>query len=133
MALIKCSECGKEISDQASACPSCGFPLPKPPKKEKTKSDNQGLYENKGLFLAALVGLAAIVGGAIYASRPHKCFANIKNQLRTPDSMKIVSITKDSSYSKRIVVSSENGFGARLRTTFTCHPMTGGVHQGYID
>lgn len=27
MALIKCPECGKEISDKASACINCGFPL----------------------------------------------------------------------------------------------------------
>jgi hypothetical protein len=27
MALIKCTECGREISDKASACPSCGNPM----------------------------------------------------------------------------------------------------------
>jgi uncharacterized membrane protein YvbJ len=27
MALIKCGECGKEISDKAGACPSCGDPI----------------------------------------------------------------------------------------------------------
>lgn len=27
MSLIKCIECGKEISDKASACPNCGYPL----------------------------------------------------------------------------------------------------------
>ena len=27
MALIKCPECGKEISDKASACPNCGYPI----------------------------------------------------------------------------------------------------------
>lgn len=27
MALIKCPECGKEISDLASNCPNCGFPI----------------------------------------------------------------------------------------------------------
>ena len=27
MALIKCPECGKEISDQATACPNCGCPV----------------------------------------------------------------------------------------------------------
>ena len=27
MALIKCSECGKEISSKASACPYCGCPI----------------------------------------------------------------------------------------------------------
>jgi len=27
MALIKCSECNKEVSDQATTCPACGNPL----------------------------------------------------------------------------------------------------------
>ena len=27
MALIKCPECGKEISDKANACIHCGYPL----------------------------------------------------------------------------------------------------------
>lgn len=27
MALIKCTECGKEFSDKASACPNCGCPI----------------------------------------------------------------------------------------------------------
>lgn len=29
MALIKCKECGKEISDKADSCPNCGIPLKK--------------------------------------------------------------------------------------------------------
>lgn len=29
MALIKCKECGHEVSDKASACPNCGCPLEK--------------------------------------------------------------------------------------------------------
>jgi DNA-directed RNA polymerase subunit RPC12/RpoP len=27
MALIKCSECGKDVSDKAASCPNCGAPL----------------------------------------------------------------------------------------------------------
>ncbi len=27
MALIKCPECGQEVSDRAAACPKCAFPL----------------------------------------------------------------------------------------------------------
>lgn len=27
MALIKCSECGKEVSDKAESCPNCGNPI----------------------------------------------------------------------------------------------------------
>lgn len=38
MALIKCSECGKEISDKAPACPGCGNPV-----------QNQGNTEIQGL------------------------------------------------------------------------------------
>lgn len=29
MALIKCSECGKEVSDKAESCPNCGNPINK--------------------------------------------------------------------------------------------------------
>lgn len=36
MALIKCSECGKEISDKASVCPNCGMPL---------RPEERGAYE----------------------------------------------------------------------------------------
>lgn len=31
MALISCPECGKEISDAATACPHCGHPVQNPP------------------------------------------------------------------------------------------------------
>ena len=27
MALIKCPECGKQISNKATSCPDCGFPM----------------------------------------------------------------------------------------------------------
>ena len=27
MSMIKCTECGKEISDKATACPHCGCPM----------------------------------------------------------------------------------------------------------
>jgi len=33
MALITCPECGREISDQAAACPHCGYPIGSPQKK----------------------------------------------------------------------------------------------------
>lgn len=44
MALIKCRECGNEISDQAAACPSCGA-------KQKKKM---------GFFKKALIGVAGV-------------------------------------------------------------------------
>jgi len=38
MALVKCLECGKKISDKAKACPHCGFPL------KETFSDKVGEF-----------------------------------------------------------------------------------------
>lgn len=38
MALITCPECGKQISDQAEACPNCGYPL-KAKKDQQQKED----------------------------------------------------------------------------------------------
>ena len=35
MALIKCYECSREISDKAPACPQCGAPKKKAPSKKK--------------------------------------------------------------------------------------------------
>lgn len=57
MALIKCPECGKEISDKASACPNCGCPLSeivksgvvkiKLPRTEKMADGFMGLLSSK--------------------------------------------------------------------------------------
>ena len=36
MALIKCPECGSEISEQAEECPKCAFPINAPKKTSST-------------------------------------------------------------------------------------------------
>jgi len=41
MALIKCSECGKEISDKAKQCPNCGIDFVKEKNKETNKKIKQ--------------------------------------------------------------------------------------------
>ena len=42
MALIKCPECGKEISDRASTCPNCGCPV----KADVSNVDNSAKNTN---------------------------------------------------------------------------------------
>jgi DNA-directed RNA polymerase subunit RPC12/RpoP len=42
MALIKCSECGKEISDKAQSCPNCGCPV-------KVVNKNPNIYNFRGV------------------------------------------------------------------------------------
>lgn len=44
MALIKCPECGKEISDKAISCPHCGCP------RTEWDEDRQGIVWNKYLI-----------------------------------------------------------------------------------
>lgn len=49
MALIKCSECGKEISDKADKCPNCGCPVKKQPYTvtiNDTVVDIDSIWEN---------------------------------------------------------------------------------------
>lgn len=82
MALIKCSECGKEISDRASSCPHCGCPVvgteelvDKPVvekgdsegKTEETKSGEIKLKEKKKLSKKGIIAitLAAVVIAAV--------------------------------------------------------------------
>ncbi|MEE2888676.1 MAG: hypothetical protein VX951_14700 [Planctomycetota bacterium] len=75
MALINCKECRKEISDQADACPHCGFSFGKERNEEKTKEKNDRHVPLPGprirllgiLFLAtwALIAICSI-GWLIY-------------------------------------------------------------------
>ncbi len=49
MALIKCKECGKEISDQATTCPNCGA---------KTESANNSIN-----WFGVIIGIILFIGG----------------------------------------------------------------------
>ncbi len=40
MALVKCPDCGKELSDQAVSCPNCGRPITTPAKQNPTNHRN---------------------------------------------------------------------------------------------
>ena len=53
MALIKCSECGKEISDKATTCIHCGNPIFQEKVKAMNKKKWEDLnYEDKNKIIA---------------------------------------------------------------------------------
>lgn len=58
MALIKCPECGKEISDQAVACPECGFLI----KKEKRKKSGRKVVL---IAIAVIVAILVVLGAIV--------------------------------------------------------------------
>ena len=79
MALIKCFECGKEVSDKAASCPNCGNPInpitptisneeylccPKCESKE-IHSEQKGFSGGKALAGAILTGGIGILAGTI--------------------------------------------------------------------
>lgn len=76
MALIKCIECGKEISDKTEVCPNCGFKLDldarvkgnqmmkEQIKKEEKHKNDFGLI---ALLLAVFIPIAGFAMGIIGA------------------------------------------------------------------
>ena len=69
MALINCSECGKEISDKAASCPHCGNPINQPVPKEEEylccpKCHSRELHaEQKGFSGGKALAGAVLAGG----------------------------------------------------------------------
>ena len=65
MTLIKCPECNKEISDKASSCPHCGYPLPKKEEKNKPKETKKRFsskeYKLWGFILAICCSLILLI------------------------------------------------------------------------
>lgn len=56
MALIKCPECGKEISDKAKSCPGCGYPINKT--EVETEQDRINIRgKNKGKTFMTFGGI----------------------------------------------------------------------------
>ena len=62
--LIKCPECHKEVSDKASNCPHCGFPLKRKDKKDLKEVD----FSNSEILLHR--GIATYLKVLIYVIGP---------------------------------------------------------------
>lgn len=78
MPLVNCPECGREISDAASACPHCGYPLSAPSPSDPRparRSTPLGDVETNGaagtFWLAlAIIGIPATIFVLIFAVIP---------------------------------------------------------------
>lgn len=100
MALIKCDECGKEISNQAKTCPNCGFPLKKPKKRTVNK---------KVLILVLLICVILGAGAAYILLRPADNEALIQlsdPKLKLENIEDILGKSEDVSYYDNVTVCS---------------------------
>lgn len=61
MALIKCKECGKDISENASTCPNCGNPNTLTTEQKKEEIKNRIEEQNTQGVIAGLITLVVLV------------------------------------------------------------------------
>ena len=60
MALIKCVECGAEVSNQAEKCPKCAYPIATQQAENKTQVIEQ---TSKKLKFQMLISMVVLFGG----------------------------------------------------------------------
>lgn len=139
MALVKCAECGRDVSDQAATCPNCGAAVRKPaPKKSGCRGPAVLLAV---AFVLLLVMGQLMNGGQAPPKQTHspqeekenailqnalRGASALKNAMRNPDSFKlesalIVEGTNDVCYDYR----SQNGFGGMNREQALLSATTG--------
>ncbi len=65
MAMIKCTECGREMSDKAASCPNCGCPIEEIIARLEEKKAFGNNNKKKGIIgvVVAIVVVLAIAGG----------------------------------------------------------------------
>lgn len=139
MALMKCPECGKEVSDRALSCPSCGYPLHEnvPTKEEESPNINITCDDNmradtplqsipkKKVSKKVLIGICTAIFVCILSvtlfmqgfiligddKAVYDIVASCADSFKNPASVRIISGTYDDGdlFAR---ISAENGFGA---------------------
>lgn len=63
MSLIRCEECGKDISDQAKKCPNCGYPV------KKKLSTKKPIWIKIVAVIFGLIAIAVLISALIDYSK----------------------------------------------------------------
>ena len=81
MALIRCAECGSDVSSLAAACPTCGFV--KPPKKINWNAVSFfGIAETVVQLFFSLLGGLAFLAGLAFSFSAFAYFSEMKSLLQ---------------------------------------------------
>jgi predicted RNA-binding Zn-ribbon protein involved in translation (DUF1610 family) len=73
--LIKCNDCGKDVSKNASACPNCGCPINRVENKNTPKCPSCGATNFQKISLKNKVGACVLFGvfSIGHISKTFKC------------------------------------------------------------
>lgn len=156
MALIKCRDCGNDVSTEADFCPKCGA---KPAKEVKQAVPSDQVSAGTAITIIAVVAVVALIAG-LWISLANKppptaaeleglkpfaafglCKKGILARLRDPDSAEfkttysseVVKRTNDDGYAIEMVVRATNGFGGRGLTVFDCKVVPSGPESLMIQ
>ena len=73
MALIKCPECKKKISDQCANCPQCGYPINKKTQDEEIENSEFNISTKKPFYkrvwiwiIAGVILVVLLLGGILF-------------------------------------------------------------------
>lgn len=145
MALINCVECTKEVSDTAKTCPHCGFQLiedkVQEPIPEKIKPKPKLGCFNISIIAIFFLGLFYLIStsgdnpSSDNSSSTNKFLAYnyaenfVKEKIKSPSTAvfpgiiekdKHITDLDGGKYQITSWVDSQNGFGATIRTSFSC-------------
>ena len=145
MALIKCSECGRDVSDKATACPNCGVPVQvisnasdqskNASAKDKVSNQNTAGCLSIGIAFFVIFSVIGSFSPEYDASKEEfdeatikvYCGKQVKDQLVDPDSYKFESakvLRRTGTYKQYglgvLYFRSKNSFGGYVRGTAEC-------------
>lgn len=144
MALIKCAECGKEVSNRIKSCLYCGDDIraqikkaKEKPWKEMSKTEKTSTVISIGIVVALVLSIAKCAlspkteeeirkeekKNAVYA-----CRTFIEREMASPDSVEFDKIAEDvdvlerseNTYSMNLGFTAKNLFGVKLHGSYYC-------------
>ena len=143
MAQINCPECKKVVSDAAKTCPHCGFQLIED-EVQKPISKNNKPKKESGCLTVFIIGVVLLIifyiigsngDNSSPSSSTNKFLAYnyaenfIEKKLKSPSTADFPGVSEKDKhitdlgggkYKINSWVDSQNGFGATIRTNFSC-------------
>ena len=107
MALTKCKECKKEVSDKAEKCPNCGAPIKK----------RGGLLKVIGIILVILVAIPAVT--SIFVDPPHSDLVPAKKKLPTTKTEPTTAASQAAQAKRKAVITELMNDGVFYKTEYS--------------